>query len=143
MTTAEAQGRIRFRDELLKVEEKAATAKESLLKTKGVVEVAINQRVGSLLVLFDKSKVMADHLLLRLAECLGIDPARIKAGLTRVSRTVTSRRARRIVKLGMLGAGITTLTLLAYSEKGHAIAGGIWVSLMGAHLYQNRRTLFS
>ena len=141
-TTAETNGRFRVRDEALKIEEKAAAAKESLLKTKGVVEVAVNKLVGSILVLFDKTKVKAEQLFTKLGECLGINIARVKKGLSCFNRTITGRKARRIVKFSMIGAGVTTLTLLAYSEDKHAIAGMVWVSLMVAHLYQNKRTLF-
>lgn len=144
MSTATAtQERFRFRCESLRIDEKAAEVKKSLLKTKGVVELAINKRVGSVLVVFDKAKTNIDTLFVKIAESLGVDVQKVKDGLSRFSHTVSGRKGRRIVKRGMMGAGVAAIGLLAYSEKGHAIAGGVWLTLLAAHLYQNKRTLFS
>ncbi|MCT4535923.1 HMA2 domain-containing protein [Halodesulfovibrio sp.] len=141
-TTVE-HARFRFRCESLKIEEHANAIKESLAKTKGVVEVAVNKRVGSILVLFDQAAVSADKLFCKIAEGLGLEPEQIKSKLSSFNRAVIGRSGRRVVKRGLLCAGATTLALLAFSEKGHAVAGGVWLTLMAAHLYQNKRTLFS
>ena len=144
MSTATAtQERFRFRCKSLRIDDKAAEVKESLLKTKGVIELAINKRVGSVLVIFDKAKTSAETLFVKIAESLGVDVQKVKDGLSRFSRTVSGRKGRRIVKRGMMGAGVAAIGLLAYSEKGHAISGGVWLTLLAAHLYQNKRTLFS
>lgn len=141
-TTME-HARFRFRCESLKIEERADAVKEALAKTKGVVEVAVNKRVGSILVLFDQAKVGADKLFCSIATSLGLKPEEVKSKISSFNRAITGRTARKVVKRGLLGAGITTIALLAYSEKAHVVAGSVWLTLMAAHLYQNKRTLFS
>jgi len=145
MSNADAphHARFRFRCESLKMAEKANAVRDSLSKTKGVVKVAVNKRVGSLLVCYDQTKAKVEQLFQNVASSLGIDVNEVKRKLSSVNRAIVGRTSRRIVKRGMLGAGIATLALLAYSEKKHAISGSIWVGLMAVHLYQNKRTLFS
>ena len=135
--------RFRFRSESLKIEETANTVKNSLLKTKGVATVAINKRVGSLLVYFDQTKVKAEKLFGTIASKLGIDVAEVKNKLSSFHRSISGRQGRKVVKRGLMGAGAASLGLLAFSEKGHAIACGVWLSLLAIHLYQNKRTLLT
>lgn len=139
-TLIETQERFRFRCKSLCIEEKVAAVRASLANTKGVVEVTVNKRVGSLLVLFDKAKVNAETLFLKVAEDLGIDRQKFR---DEFSRKFSRRAGRRGVKQGMLGAGLLSLALLAYSGKAHALVGGVGITLLAAHLYQNKRTLFS
>ncbi|SIN99023.1 HMA2 domain-containing protein [Halodesulfovibrio marinisediminis] len=143
MSTTTYHSRFRFRCESLKFDEKAKAVKEALTKTKGVVEVAVNKRVGSLLVIFDHAKIRAEQLFSTIASSLGMDPEQVKDKLRSVSQAINSKRGRRYVKRGLLGAGVITLSLLTISEDAHAFSGVIWLSLMATHIYQNRRTLFS
>lgn len=142
-TTTEHHARFRFRCESLKLEERANAVKDALSKTKGVAEIAVNKRVGSLLVLFDRGKVQAEQLFSTIARCLGLEPEQVKNKLTSFNRTITGKKGRRVVKRGMMVAGITALSLLTVSEDKHAMAGVVWISLIAAHIYQNRRTLFN
>ena len=142
-TTTEHHARFRFRCEPLKLEERANAVKDALSKTKGVAEVAVNKRVGSLLVLFDLGKVQAEQLFTTIARCLGLEPEQVKDKLTSFNRTITGKKGRQVVKRGMMAVGITTLTLLTVSEDKHAMAGVVWLSLIATHIYQNRRTLFN
>lgn len=142
-TTAVHHARFRFRCESLKLDERADAVKSALTKTKGVAEVAINKRVGSVLVLFDRAKVQAEQLFSTIVASLGLDPEEVKEKLRELNRAVSGRKGRRIIKRGLMGAGLVTLGMLTISEKGHAIAGGVWLTLLAAHLYQNKRTLFS
>ena len=142
-TTTEHHARFRFRCESLKLEERANAVKDALSKTKGVAEIAVNKRVGSLLVLFDRGKVQAEQLFSTIARCLGLEPEQVKSKLTSFHHTITGKKGRRVVKRGMLAAGITALSLLTVSDDKHAIAGVVWLSLIAAHIYQNKRTLFN
>lgn len=141
-TTKAHNARFRFRCESLKLEERANAVKDALTKTKGVVEVAVNKRVGSLLVVFDQAKVQAEDLFCKIARCLGLEPEQVKSKLSSFNRAITGKKGRRIVKRGMMAAGITALSLLTVSHDKHAIAGAVWLSLIATHLYQNKRTLF-
>lgn len=143
MSTTIHNARFRFRCESLKLEERANAVKDALTKTKGVAEITINKRIGSLLVLFDQAKVQAEQLFSTIARCLGMEPGQVKNKLSSFNLKITSKKGRRVVKRGMMAAGITTLMLLTVSEDKHAIAGVVWLSLIAAHLYQNRRTLLN
>jgi len=142
-TTAAQHARFRFRCESLKFEEHAHAVKNALAKTKGVAEVAVNKRVGSVLVLFDRAKIQAEQLFSTIITSLGLAPEEVKEKLHELNRTISGRKGRRFIKRGLMGAGLLTLGLLTVSEKGHAIAGGVWLTLLAAHLYQNKRTLLS
>ncbi len=140
---AMAHGRIRFRNGALKVGEMGYALRDELLAAKGVLDVQFNKRIGSMLVLFDKARISAEHILARIADTLHIDVTKVRAGLTTFNRAIGSRKARRNVKLGMgLSLG-TAIGALALSNRWHAVAGTAFLTLLGTHLYQNRRTLTS
>lgn len=143
MNTTAHHARFRFRCESLKLEERANAVKDALTKTKGVAEIAVNKRVGSLLVLFDQAKVQAEQLFSTIARCLGMEPEQVKNKLSSFNLAVTGKKGRRAVKRGMMAAGVTTLMLLTVSEDKHAMAGVVWLSLIATHIYQNRRTLLN
>lgn len=143
MSMTTHHSRFRFRCESFKLDEKAQAVKEKLQKTKGVAKVAVNKRVGSLLVIFDHAKVCAERIFETIASSLGIDPNIVKSKLRSVSQAINSKKGRRYVKRGLLGAGTITLSLLTISEDAHAVSGVIWLTLMATHIYQNRRTLLS
>lgn len=141
MNAAAAQGRIRFRNEALKVAEFGYTIRDSLLELKGVMQVQVNKRIGSILILFDKTKVSADKILNRIAESLGVDMAKVKKSVGDMQKALTGKKGRTYVKRGMMAALGTALGVLLISEKWHAIAGAAFVSMLALHLYQNKRTL--
>jgi copper chaperone CopZ len=141
MSAEAVPGRIRFRNEALKVAEFAYAVRDSLLEVKGVAQVQINRRIGSILVLFDRTKVTAEGILTRIAESLGIDVEKVKNGASDVKKALTSREGRRYVKRGMLVSLATALGVLVVSERAHVAAGVVFVHLLALHLYQNKRTL--
>ncbi|MFV0347264.1 MAG: HMA2 domain-containing protein [Halodesulfovibrio sp.] len=140
---AMSQGRIRFRNGALKVGELGYSLRDELLAAKGILDVQLNKRIGSMLVLFDKARIKAEAIFKRIAEFLHIDVVKVQEGLSSFNRAFGSRAARRNVKLGMGLALGTAIGALAYSGRWHAVAGGAFLTLLGGHLYQNRRTLMS
>ncbi len=141
MNAAAAQGRIRFRNEALKVAEFAYTIRDSLLEVKGVVQVQVNKRIGSILILFDKTKVSAENILNKVADTLGVDMTKVKTSAKDVQKALTSRKGRKYVKRGLITAIAAALGVVYFSEKWHVVAGVAFVHLLGLHLYQNKRTL--
>jgi len=141
MIASMTQGRLRLRSGALKVEDVAREAREKLLDLKGVIEVQVNQRVGSLLVFYDKARVGAEALLARVAELLHVDLERLKAGVARADKALRTPEARRAVKGGMAGAVVLAVGSLVVSSKVHAGAGVLFLALAGVHVFQNRRTL--
>lgn len=141
MIASMTQGRLRLRSGALKVEDVAREARERLLDLKGVLEVQVNRRVGSLLVFYDKARIGAEALLARVAELLHVDLERLKAGVARADKALRTPEARRAVKRGMAGALVLAVGALAVSGKAHAGAGALFLALAGVHVFQNRRTL--
>ncbi|GFM36645.1 HMA2 domain-containing protein [Desulfovibrio psychrotolerans] len=140
---AMSQGRIRFRNGALKAGELGYALRDELLAAKGVLDVQLNKRIGSMLVLFDKARITAETILKRIAAHLDIDLAKVREGLNNMNRIIGSRAARRNVKIGMGVALGTAMASLAYSGRWHAVAGSVFMLFLGTHLYQNRRTLTS
>ena len=134
-------GRIRFRNGALKAAGFANTVRDALLDAKGVLEVQVNRRVGSLLVLFDKGRISGEKILSTVAESLGVDLDKLRAQAASMKKSITSPDGRRNVKRGMMASLAVGLAMLVFSERLHAAAGLAFVALLAAHLYQNKRTL--
>lgn len=141
MNAAATHGRIRFRNEALKVAEFGYTLRDALLEIKGVVQVQVNKRIGSILILFDKTKISAENILKTIADALGVDLDKVKSGMNDVRKAVTGRKGRRYVKRGMLATMAAALGIVYFSEKWHVAAGVAFVHLLALHLYQNKKTL--
>lgn len=141
MNAVADQGRIRFRNESLKVAEFAYGIRDSLLEVKGVIQVQVNKRIGSILILFDKTKVSAENILSKVAEGLGIDMAKVKENVSNMKKALNGRNGRKYVKRGMGGALAAALGIVYFSEKWHVAAGIVFIHMLALHLYQNRRTL--
>lgn len=144
MTTAThhtTTGRLRLRDTLFRGFDEQAPLREKLLALKGVLEVRINRRVGSLLVIFDKTRLHVDELLKTISHALAVDAQKLTKTASSLQKTLCSPTGRRFVKRGMmltLGAGIF---FLPFSEDAHAVAGTAFVALLAGHLYGYRKTL--
>ncbi|WP_018123753.1 HMA2 domain-containing protein [Desulfovibrio oxyclinae] len=141
MHAAATQGRIRFRNEALKVAEFGYTLRDALLEAKGVVQVQVNKRIGSILILFDKTKISTEKILKTIADALGIDLAKVKSGMNDVQKALAGRKGRRLVKRGMLASIAAALGIVYFSEKWHVVAGVAFVHFLALHLYQNKKTL--
>lgn len=138
---AAAQGRIRFRNDALKAAEFGYAIRDSLLELKGVVQVQVNKRIGSILILFDKTKVSGEKILTKVADALGVDMAKVKANVSTMQKALTGKKGRTYVKRGMLTTMGALLGVVCFSEKWHVVAGVAFVHLLALHLYQNKRTL--
>ena len=141
MAIIEQHGRMRIRNSALTIKEKAESACARVKGMSGVLDVTLNERIGSMLVLFDDAKVKAEALLCNIAGALGIDVEALRESAQKLNRFIGSREGRRYVKRGMMGAGAVGLGMLAFSEKAHALAGAAFLGLAITHMYQNRRTL--
>lgn len=141
MNAAATQGRIRFRNESLKVAEFGYTLRDALLEVKGVVQVQVNKRIGSILILFDKTKISADKILNTIAGALGVDMSKVKNGISNANKALTGRKGRRYVKRGLMASIATALGIVYFSEKWHVVAGITFVHLLALHLYQNKKSL--
>ncbi len=138
---AMAPGRIRFRNEALKVAELGFTVRDSLLELKGVAQVQVNKRIGSILILFDKTKISTEKILTKIAEALGVDMEKVKQNVSNLQKELTTPKARKYVQRGLMASIAAALGIVYFSEKWHVAAGVVFVHLLALHLYQNKRTL--
>lgn len=134
-------GRIRFRHRALKNEDRAVVVQESLHELKGVREVAINRRIGSLLVLFENAETSAEEVLKAIGKVLRINREWFKQEVKKLDRVLSSPKTRRYIKRGMLAALGTALLLALLADDYHPLGGAAFVTLLTMHLIQNRRTL--
>ncbi|SOB60120.1 conserved protein of unknown function [Pseudodesulfovibrio profundus] len=141
MSAAAAHGRIRFRNEALKVAEFGYGVRDALLEVKGVVQVQVNKRIGSILILFDKTKVSGEKILSKIADSLGVDMKKVKANISSMQKSLTGKKGRTYVKRGLMASIAAALGIVYFSEKWHVAAGVVFVHFLALHLYQNKRTL--
>ncbi|WP_029896090.1 HMA2 domain-containing protein [Desulfohalovibrio reitneri] len=141
MNTAATTGRVRFRNEALKVAEVAYSIRDSLLEAKGVLQVEVNKRIGSLLVLYDRGKTSAEQVMGKIATTLGIDVEKVKNRARNAGKALKSAKGRRYVKRGMMASLGGALAALTVSENWHVVGGSVFLGFLTLHLYQNQRTL--
>ncbi len=131
-------GRLRFRNPLLRDGDFGIKMVDHLKSVHGVLEVKLNPYVGSLLVVFDRAKTHGTEIIDRISEKTGVDCRRwLKKG----SRFFNNRRARQLVKLGMIAGAGGTLGALSVSKKMHIAAGTFFMGAVALHVIQNRKTL--
>ena len=131
-------GRFRLRNPMLKDQVFGKKMRENLKSAHGVLEVKLNQLVGSILVIYDTAKTRGKDILKRVSEEIGVD---CRKWLKKGSRILADRRAKRLVKLGMIAGIGGTVGALAVSKKMHVVAGSLLLGTMVIHGIQNRRTL--
>jgi len=136
-----SSARVRFRCKSLRIDEKILAVKKLLLETQGVLEVAFNKRIGSVLVIFDKTATSAEQIVQKITKSLNIDLEKIQESLKNTHKSFFSKRARTLVKRTMMTAGAASIFALFYSGGKHIFYGRIWLTAMMLHAYQNKRTI--
>jgi hypothetical protein len=141
MIASFVEGRIRLRDEKLKNRAVVDEIQKRAAQLRGISDVSINQRTGSLLIFYDR-------VVLRLEQALHIltdyfDAAKTECRKYAVSIT-TNITNRKIVNLGMLAS-------LALSMFGaaldiavlHITAGIVFLGFLGLHLFRYKNMFFA
>lgn len=141
MIASMIDGRIRFRHRTLKGEGYAATMHDRLYELKGVRDVSINSRIGSLLVLFSNTEISAEEVLKVIGKVLRINCEWFKQEVQKLDLVMSSPKTRRYIKRGLLAALGTTLLLALLADDYHPFGGAAFMTLLTMHLIQNRRTL--
>lgn len=163
VVTSHFDGRIRIRDEGLKLESMAGEVKEAVLASEGVNSVEANPRVGSLLVLYDAAVTAVEKILKVISDLLGsgdqqteeTEPsttgwrARSVAGVAAVKRlsrsipAIPPRLKRNLVNGGML-LSLFVSVLLGFIglKKLHILTGIIFIALFGDHFYLHKERVF-
>jgi hypothetical protein len=149
MIASFVEGRIRLRDEKLKNSAVVDEIQKRAAQLKGISDVSINQRTGSLLIFYDKAVLRLEQVLHILADYL--DAAKTEWGLSqnyghspRIQRgrlrfgTVPVAGpffCRKFVKLGMLASlAVSMLGAAAGIAALHITAGIIFLGFVGLHI---------
>lgn len=130
-------GRIRIRDEKLKSISTGSHIKTKLLQFKGITDVTINHRTGSLLILYDKVILRLEHILHVLADYLEVAKIKYSKGINFITD-------RKIVNIGMLSSlALSMFGAVADATSLHIIAGVIFLGFLALHLFRYKNMLFA
>lgn len=159
MIASFVEGRIRLRDEKFKNRAVGDEIQKNVAHLKGILNVSINRRTGSLLIFYDKAGLRLEQVLHILADYLdaaktewglsqncGHSP-RIKYGAGSDFGTVPVARVsitnRKIVNLGMLASlAVSMLGAAADIAALHIAAGIIFLGFVGLHIFRYKTHMF-
>ncbi|BCS53185.1 hypothetical protein [Geobacter sp. SVR] len=146
MKTSGFEGRFRARDEAFKVAALVGAVRDALLAVPGMVEVADNRRVGSLLIVYDVSATNSAAVLDVLGRFLPQD-SRGAAKVCRFSRPAvgfTLPGKRRMINAGLLASFVASAAGAGLHLKAlHVATGIIFSAFAGIHMFDKRQTLLS
>ncbi len=140
--TSFLDGRVRLRHPALKQPSNAEQVRGLLASLPGMLSVTANSRTGSLLLEYDPAQISREDLL-ELAgqwESFMREEAR-ELSVPRKPR-ISRAAAMRFTNRGMLATLAASLAFgLAGRDRGHAVAGGLFLLFNIAHLYAYRKSL--
>jgi hypothetical protein len=130
-------GRIRLRDEKLKNRAVVAEIQKRAAQLKGISDVSINQRTGSLLIFYDR-------VVLRLEQVLHILADYLDAAKTECRKYAFSITNRKIVNLGMLASlAVSMFGAVLDIAVLHITAGIIFLGFLGLHIFRYKNMFFA
>lgn len=139
--TSFVDGRVRLRHPSLKRPEDAEQVRAFLASLPGMLRVAVNSRTGSLLLEYDPARISRDDLLSLAGQWADFASAKDEEAKPR-KRRIDRAKAIRFTNRGMLATLAASLAFgLAGRERGHVVAGGMFLLFNLAHLYTYRKTL--
>ena len=137
--TSFVDGRVRLRHPSLKRAEDAELVRGFLASLPGILRVTVNSRTGSLLLEYDPDQISREDLLALAGQWADFASAQDEAEAPRKRRF---DRAIRFTNRGMLATlGASLAFGLAGRERGHVVAGGLFLLFNLAHLYTYRKAL--
>lgn len=140
MIVSFVEGRMRIRDECLKMPTIANAVEKTLMRIRGITEVAVNRRAGSILVLYDRSVLKIQQILNILADYLDINTFYRKTEQVVMNPVIR----RRIAKIGMpLSLAISISAALLDLKALHVAFGVIFLGFLGLHLYLYKNIIFA
>ena len=133
-------GRVRLRHPSLKRAEDAEQVRRFLASLPGMLRVTVNSRTGSLLLEYDPDQISREDLLALAGQWAAFASAQDEAAPRK--RRFDRARAIRFTNRGMLATlGASLAFGLAGRERGHVVAGGLFLLFNLAHLYTYRKAL--
>ena len=140
--TSFIDGRVRVRHPALRVEENAAPLRELLGSLPGMRQVAINSRTGSLLLEYDPARLSREDLLALAGQWETFVAAEAPAHRKKNVLGLTRAQAIRYTHRGMLLSLAASIGFAALGrERGHIVAGGLFLLLNALHLHTFRKCL--
>jgi len=151
MIVSFVDGRMRVRDESLKNTFIAKMIKEGLTSLGGVIEVITNQRVGSILIIYEPTRVAINDIISVINRYIAIPD---KADRFRTSgndsleiflkQKSLKLSVRKIANTGMLASLLLMLFASVLDFTGvHIIAGLIFLLFLSLHLFIYRKMIFA
>ena len=139
--TSFVDGRVRLRHPSLKRAEDAEQVRGFLASLPGILRVTVNSRTGSLLLEYDPAQISREDLLALAGQWADFASAQDGAAAPR-KRHFSRAKAIRFTNRGMLATLAASLAFgLAGRERGHIVAGGLFLLFNLAHLYTYRKAL--
>ena len=124
--TSFVDGRVRLRHPSLKRAEDAELVRGFLASLPGILRVTVNSRTGSLLLEYDPDQISREDLLALAGQWADFASAQDEAAAPRKRRFDRARA----IRFGLAGR-----------ERGHVVAGGLFLLFSLAHLYTYRKAL--
>lgn len=143
-------GRIRIRDHRFTNSGVTKTVREVLAALPGISQVTVNERIGSVLIIYSAAVATLQGIMDTIGEVLGEEqqaPTLPSGGPSPVtSGTCTFRLPARkaAVNMGMLATLVTSMIgIMIGLKKLHVAAGVIFLAFFGIHFFERRRAMFA
>ena len=144
-------GRIRIRDNQLTKKDVAEAVCEALSALPGISQVTVNERVGSLLVIYSAAVTKLQSIMESITGLLGDEEETTpsarsgkQAPLISGIRSLGLSGRKSAVNLGMLASLVTSMLGILFGlKKLHYAAGMIFLALFGIHFFKRRHAVFA
>jgi heavy-metal-associated domain-containing protein len=153
MVVSSIDGRLRIRHQELLNPDVAERLKTSLGSETGVQTVAVNTRVGSLLITYDTRSADREALKIKLSPYMGEGDAAgvggklslaVREKAAAAGRALSAVNARKAIGAGMLGSLLLSMIGALFGAKTlHIVAGLVFLLFMMLHLLKNGNMIFS
>lgn len=143
-------GRIRLRDRQLTQKGVAEAVCEALSALPGVGRVTVNERIGSLLIIYSAAVIKFQGIMESISELLGDtnEPSDARSGeeapLVSGMRPFGRYVRKSAVNMGMLASLLTSMIgIMLGLKKLHYAAGILFLAIFGIHIFERRRVMFA
>ena len=146
MIVSSIRGRIRIRDERLKKMVFADSLKRRLESSEELLDVRINHRVGSMLIIYNPSTTNNKRLFELVGEDIVVKETTGDTSIKRDNKKILSLRMPKGItkahkKIMLFSLAASLLGIAFGLKKYHVIAGFIFMGVWGIHLYIHKWTL--